>query len=547
MLPTVKQVLMTPVLASAEPEVLTGFQQLDRPVRWLHPAEMSDIAHLLRGDELVLTTGSFLPDDEAGLHTYAQSLAAAGVTGLILELGRKWEKAPAGLVSACEAAELVLVVLQRETRFAQVTEQVGGLILEAQMEELRASDHIHETFTRLDLEASGPEDILAAVVRASGFPVVLETTRHQVIGYDTSGQDAKDLLKDWVRRSRMAEVSGRTGYDRRKGWLMTVVGSRGDDWGRLVLMTNRVPSRRDYVLVERAAGALVLHQMRTRARDSIERNTHTALLAELRSGLFSSEVAMRCEAAQFPVDLRTLFAIGVRAKSAVEGPRQWRLSDLALVLTSLGRTLEVPMLVGLDTDHVIALLSVPPQSSVNDVLTKLADELSKVGDFTIACGESVEVFEHTFRTLIDARNILAATSDDDPRPWVTLADVHLRGLVHLLRNDERLSLFAQRELGALIAYDRKNGTSLVELLSVVLQTAGGKASAAKRLLLSRPVLYDRLSRIEAILGVDLQDPHIRSSLHVAVMAYSLFDEESSGRQPPPESREESLHSRLRGP
>jgi purine catabolism regulator len=36
------------------------------------------------------------------------------------------------------------------------------------------------------------------------------------------------------------------------------------------------------------------------------------------------------------------------------------------------------------------------------------------------------------------------------------------------------------------------------------------------------VLYERLAKIESILDVDIEDPHIRTSLHVAVMVTSLF-------------------------
>lgn len=534
MLPTVRQVLATQVLASAEPEILAAAHQLDRPVRWIHPAEVSDIAHLLRGDELVMTTGSFLPVDDQGLGAYAGSLAAAGAAGLLLELGRKWQEVPESLTNACAKVELLLVALHREVRFAEVTEEVGGLILESQVEDLRAVDHVHETFTQLDLEASGPEEILGAVARSAGFPVVLETTRHQVIGFDSAGRNTSDILKDWTRRSRAAVSLGRTGYDRRKGWLMTVVGSRGDDWGRLVLMTDALPSRRDYVLLERAAGALVLHQMRTRARDSIERNTHTNLLADLRSGRMSPELALRCEAAQFPVQSRQFFAVGIRGRIPHEGPKQWQPSDVAMLLSSSARALGLSMLVGLDTDHVLGLVSTPSNISVDGVLRRLTQELGKSGEFVAACGEVVESIEQAFRTLIDARTILAATTDDDPRPWVTLADVHLRGLIHLLRDDERLNLFVRRELGTLVTHDAKHGTQLLELLAVVLQTPDGKAAAAKRLLLSRTVLYDRLAKIETILGVSLDDPHIRASLHVAVLAHSLFDDEVSGRLLRPE-------------
>lgn len=526
MLPTVRQILAMPVLATADPEVLAGEDQLDRPVRWLHPAEVADIAHLLRGDEVVLMTGVILGDDAESIRDYVRSLADAGAAGLVVELGRKWASLPEVLVSACRREDLVLIALHREVRFAAIVEEVGARILDAEVEDLRASEYIHETFTQLDVEGARPEEILAAVVRIASVPVVLESSRCQVIGYDTAGRSTAAVLGDWGRRSRGIVLSGRTGYDRRTGWLMTVVGSRGDDWGRLVLLTDTLPNRRDYVLIERAAAALALHQMRARARDSAERNTHTALLAELRSGRISDELVVRCEAAHLPVRSRRFVAIALRRRLTAQDERQWSLTDLAAAVVKASRSLRMPMLVGLDTDHVIALTSMPGNLSPDAMTASLAQEVRKAAHVMIARGEVVDRLEETFRTLIDARHILDAAEADDARPWITLADVHLRGLVHLLRDDERLSLYVRRELGPLQAYDAERGTSLTTLLKVFLEEPGGKAAAAKRLLLSRPVLYERLAKIESILGVDLEDPHIRASLHVAVLARSLADDEA---------------------
>ncbi|MEU6230629.1 PucR family transcriptional regulator ligand-binding domain-containing protein [Streptomyces sp. NPDC047042] len=526
MLPTVRQILAMPVLATADPEVLAGQDQLDRPVRWLHPAEVADIAHLLRGDEIVLMTGVILGDDAQRIRDYVRSLAVAGAAGVVVELGRKWSSLPEALISACRREDLVLIALHREVRFASIVEEVGARILDTEIEELRASEYIHETFTRLDVDGARPEEILAAVVRIASVPVVLESSRHQVVGYDTAGRSTASVLGDWGRRSRGIVPSGRTGYDRRTGWLMTVVGSRGDDWGRLVLLTDTLPNRRDYVLIERAAAALALHQMRSRARDGAERNTHTALLGELRAGRITNELVVRCEAAHLPVRTRRFVAIALRGRLTAQDERQWSLTDLATVVVKASRSLGTPMLVGLDTDHVIALTSMPVTMSPDAMTAALAQEVRKTASVTIARSEVVDRLEDTFRTLIDARHILDAAEADDPRPWITLADVHLRGLVHLLRDDERIRLYVRRELGPLQAYDADRGTSLMTLLRVFLEEPGGKAAAAKRLLLSRPVLYERLARIESILEVDLEDPHIRTSLHVAVLAWSLADEET---------------------
>lgn len=529
MLPTIREILAMPVLASADTEVVAGEEHLDRPVRWIHPAEIDDIAPLLQGDELVLTTGVLLPEDDDGVRDYARSLAGAGAAGIIVELGRKWSSLPASLVTASEQEGLALIVLHREVRFAAVVEEVGARILGSEVADLRATERIHTTFVQLDVEAAGPEEILTAVVRTAGVPVVLESSRHQVVAYDAAGRSGSALLADWARRSRATFLSGRTSYDRRSGWLLTLVGSRGDHWGRLVLLTDRTPSRRDYVLVERAAAALTLHQLRSRARDSVERNAHTTLLAELRIGVVNSEVVSRCEALNFPVAGRRFVAVALRGRVDSSRDRLWSSTDLAALVVGAARALQLPVLVGIDTDHVLLLASLESATGSEDVLTALAREIRKTASVTIARGEVVESLDSSPITIVDARHVLDAGDPDDPRPWITLDDVHLRGLLHLLRDDARLHTYIRRELGPLLAHDARKSSELVRVLTVYLNTQGGKAAAAKELLLSRPVLYERLAKIEAILGVDLEDPHIRTSLHVAVLARSIAGDAASGR------------------
>ena len=79
MLPTVGQVLGMDAVRRGEPRVVAGEESLDRLVRWVHAIELPDAARLLRGGELVLTTGIALPDEEALLGNYVAELAGVGV------------------------------------------------------------------------------------------------------------------------------------------------------------------------------------------------------------------------------------------------------------------------------------------------------------------------------------------------------------------------------------------------------------------------------------------------------------------------------------
>src|SRR5215813_13668937 len=115
---TLREVLDLDVVRRGQPRVVAAADRLDVPVRWVHALELTDVGRLLRGGELVLSTGIALPDSAAGLGSYVASLADVGITGLAAELGRRYTSAlPAALVTAAEARSLPLIELHREVAF----------------------------------------------------------------------------------------------------------------------------------------------------------------------------------------------------------------------------------------------------------------------------------------------------------------------------------------------------------------------------------------------------------------------------------------------
>jgi PucR family transcriptional regulator, purine catabolism regulatory protein len=98
---TLRDVLALDAVRAGQPVVVAAADRLDTPVRWVHAAEVSDVGRLLRGGELVLSTGIALPSSASGLADYVAGLAGAGVTGLAIELGQRYVSAlPGPLVAA---------------------------------------------------------------------------------------------------------------------------------------------------------------------------------------------------------------------------------------------------------------------------------------------------------------------------------------------------------------------------------------------------------------------------------------------------------------
>ncbi|HEY0803909.1 MAG TPA: PucR family transcriptional regulator [Pseudonocardiaceae bacterium] len=533
MYPTVAEVLTVPVLRRGRPALVAGRAGSDNRVRWVHAAEVADIAHLLQGGELVLTTGIALPDDNPSLTRYVDELAGVGAAGLIVELVRRWRDGlPPALVLAADRRALPLVTLSEETRFVAVAEAVIAMIRDAQLAEARAAEQVHETFTALTVSGAEPAEVLREVARSARLPVVLETLSHDVLAYDSAGTDPTALLADWRNRSKTVTVPERTGYHREAGWLVTVVGARGDDWGRLALMSPEPPQHHQVVVVERAASALAVHRLLARDRETLERQTHRTLLTELLTpGALPADLTTRAAALGIPLEGRTLVGIAVRPRTSQATPApalaaQELLRDLSDATAMAARRAAAPALVGVvDDTSVRALIAV--DGDVTPVLRRLAKGIHHAVEpnpralpVVVAVGTTVNAVPDARRTLIEAAHVAQAAlrTNGDRRDYHRLADVRLRGLLHLLREDERLTAFAERELGPLLTRDAKAGSRLTDALRHYCEHGGNKSAAAVSAHLSRTAYYQQLARIEQVLGVSLENPESMLSLYVALLA-----------------------------
>src|SRR3977135_1818469 len=92
-------VLELPVVRRALPEVVTGDAACE--LRWAHVIEMPDPDDLLKGGELVLTTGLGAGADSAHQAAWIASLIGQGVAALAVELGTSWRSVPGVVGSAC--------------------------------------------------------------------------------------------------------------------------------------------------------------------------------------------------------------------------------------------------------------------------------------------------------------------------------------------------------------------------------------------------------------------------------------------------------------
>ena len=411
MLPSLRQVLELPALRAGAAVVRAGQSRLDELVRWVHVSEISDIAGLLEGGELILTTGIALPDRPAALRRYVDDLVRVGACGVVVELGRRYHGAlPAALVSAARVVDLPLVELHRETPFVSVTQEVHTLILNARMRELVASD---------------------------------------------------------------------------------------------------------------------------------ERQQHRTLLTRLTlSGDTSVQVGDRAAALGVPIAGGPVTAVAVRTAAGDASPALLR--DIANRAADATHALDVPALIALlDDQHVVVLLAGHRGDRLDDVLTRLGDELHALRPrpattLVIGVGATLTGLAGAPVTLREAVRVSDTAAGRPPRAgWFRAADLRLHGLVHDLRDSAPVREYVERELGALLAHEQAE--RLFEVLAAYCRSGGNKTEAAAAVFVSRASLYDRLRRIEQVLDVDLSDPDVVLGLHFAVVAREALTIPALAVRPGPDS------------
>ena len=504
---SVRQVLALERVLAGDPEVVAGADRLDRPVRWVHVAEAPDVGVMLSGGEMVLTTGVLLAGDEGAQAEYIRSLHRAEAAAVVLGLGRAFPAPPDVMRRAAERCGLPLVVLHRPFPFAELTEEVQSRLVRRKFAAVSLSEAVRTALTALITAGAPLQRLLDEIAHHTGCPVVVTNLAHRVLATAGERSAVDDVLRDWERIARQA--GGSAG----DGWVRAELGGRGERWGQIVLCGYRGDIAGGRLLADRAAEALVLHRMLGgTSAHTWEEQSAQSLLTDLVSGVVPArQLLPRARAAGLPVNRRTFVPLVVRDGDPAQLERMLRLLGL-------------PGLVAELADGVTAVLLSLARDQDAEALAahfaaRLRTESGEARTVVAAAGARI-VWDDVPAGLREAQHVADAVADSsaalDLPAVVRLKDVHLRGLIRLLRDDPHVQSFAERELDGLLC---AAGDDLLAVLRTYLATGRNKSRTAQLHHVSRPALYRRLEAIEARLGVDLDDFEQAASVHIALLAH----------------------------
>ncbi|MDX3569160.1 PucR family transcriptional regulator [Streptomyces bobili] len=527
---TVRRALELPGLRSGLPEILAGAERLGRTVRWVHAGEVPNIASLLKGGELLLTTGYGLGTRPAEQRAFVRTLAERGIAALVIELGPRFDRLPVALVETARSTGLPLVQLHREVPFVAVTEEIHTEIVNGHYALLQQAEEVHRRCTRALLGGGGIPQVLGILADFSDNPVFLETTDGQLLYAAGSGPEGADPLQVW---------EGLRGphKDAPADSVLVDVPGGGPGAGavraRLALLPVRAPLAPVHrIAAERAAGILAVVLMQARQEEELAARGRGDFLTDLAEGRIAAEDApAQARVLGFKPGDSPLLPVVMRLGDTLSPGGGWAVLARAVAeeLASVG----VPVLLGVRPVEgrvplLLGLRSESERSAVADrVAAALRAGVERAGIQRPGAQPPVVVvgvaggWAAASAGLRHAAETATAAQGLSDRPWYDARRLDIDLLLWRLRDHPDLAAFVDRAIGPVRDHDHRSRPPLLPTLETYLAHAGRKAETARELHLNRQTLYNRLARIGELLGTDLDDPQTVLALSLALRARRL--------------------------
>ncbi len=472
---------------------------LDTSIAWVHSSDLPDPTPFLTGDTMLLTTGTQFPaDDDADYYSrYVARLTGAGVVALGFGLEVIREGTPTSLVAACVEHGITLVEVPYEVPFIALIRWVADRI--------SARDRERDSWTlraqRAVSIAALTTGTLAAVARAlaeqvSGAVVVLSSTGDVVlddrvapVSLDPLVTEGRRMLGRGSRASAEATLPDWDGFA-----TVQTLGPRGVLRGAIGVAGT---GKHDVATQAVVTSAVAIAEVLLGYGDSERRIGQRAGAVILRLMLDGQLPAVVALAAEFDSPLPDPLRVGIA--SPPEGSSDALRSQIVDALTRDGLSFA--------DDRVDRIVFV----STADSLARLSRLIEGVPAFArLSVGLSAVLAPSDAPTgFAQATRMLAQREE----PGLAVFGESTGGLL-----DELWSPAAENVARKRLAVLLGEPGDLVECSRVWLDHNGHWESAAREAGLHRHTLKARISRVGALLQLDLDEFSQRAELWALLQA-----------------------------
>jgi sugar diacid utilization regulator/putative methionine-R-sulfoxide reductase with GAF domain len=428
-----------------------------------------------------------------------------------------------------------------------IAAQVAGILerselqrrMEVQLGEIQLSHDIHERFTKLSLEGAGIPAILEVVGALAGGHAALYSPdgyRVRGVGEASDGMPPRIHVPVPLAQAGAREVRINAG---RPGRPLDVVPVRAgaDLLGLLAVAVDEqtVDSHGRRRALEHGSTVLALELAKDRAAAEVERRLRGDLVEEVLAGGLEGDEAERVarQAERLghriphrawvvvlePDDDETEAALAGRGQqdrldAALNGLIRSRLPGSLTLVRSASAVFLIP-------DEIAADLATVEKLAA--LVLAGAGPVMKPGTASVGIGNLANSVGELSRSHLEARQALRLTRRAGGRGRV--ASYRSLGAFRLLlevQSPDALRRFVEELLGTLLKYAKSRDTPLLETLEALSAARWVRRAAARQLGIHINSMSYRVERIQALTGLQLDDPETRVAISIALRARAML-------------------------
>lgn len=461
------------------------------------------------------------------------------------------------LASLASVVAIAIQKAQLKERDRQALAELRELyaLTDRQNEALKRSIAIHSQLDQIVVDDEGVDSIGCALAGFLSRPVILEDQFYNVVCCATGELDRTvhqfrdsmgpvalgelraipELGKEidtLLEKRGLVHLPGFPGQEGASPRVVVPIVVGDDVLGYLsVLEGERTFDDRDFTAIEQAAMVFALELAKQKAAVQLSLRLKHDFLGTLLNGTWASDKLLLDKASYFGCDLsqpHRVLVIEIEAQKFSAGGGAADLQKRAHSIVGRVLSQHSPKSMVIPRGETVIVLAATErhesQASSKKATSALAEHIRAdlqrwlpASVISIGVGRECQSPIDYSLSYEQARKALTITKAFQQASQVVFfQDLRSYRFLYEVGDMGKLEHFANEILGALLRYDRQRGTSLVRTLDAFFQNNRSLTKTAESLFVHVNTLRYRLQRIEAVAGLNLDDPETCLSLQLAL-------------------------------
>jgi PucR family transcriptional regulator, purine catabolism regulatory protein len=502
--------------------VIAGHDGLGHLVKWVHVVEVTSIRNLLKGQELILSTGVAWKEHPYQFISMVKEFIENNAAGLCIELGTYITDIPGEVVEMANNHHFPIIIFQKEVPFVEITQDIHSVIINQQYQKISDLENYSQSLNKRLLTIESYEEILQFIFSALDIQVIfrLKNQDYEFVPEIHSSRQTM-ILKQLENRQDNQHIA------------TSPILLFGQEFAELSIYSEDIPiSEYDLLILDRTATALAQHLLREMYVEEKKRAEEYEWLQSWLAGDHSLddiygylyENGYKIKDSEAAVLIAKL--VPVKEKSIPDS------TYLKLLFRSVFEQNGFTVFF-VEKRHEITFILLNNRAKRNlkerikKAITSLEESefFRKQGSakFIIAAGKFSESLTEIHKSYQTAKETLRIQQKmTRQQSYYFYEDLHLYRLISQLSKYTDLQELAAEYLQPVIQYDQKYNAKLLETLKAYLECNGSKQETSNKLYIVRQTLYHRLQKLENLLGEDFMEREKRVAIEFMLLVHDYL-------------------------